>query len=60
MHVNWRKDYIFNLVSIIFLLLLFTQRPLLYGLYFVMIIYTGLRLSSTKDEEDSAYNSLSK
>ncbi|GEM_PF-2979646 len=60
MHVNWRKDYIFNLVSILFLLLLFTQRPLLYGLYFVMIIYSGLRLRLTIDEENSSYNSLPK
>jgi len=60
MHINWRKDYIFNLVSILFLLLLFTQRPLLYGLYFVMIIYSGLRLRLTIDEENSSYNSVPK
>lgn len=46
MHKNWRKDLFFNIASIVFLTLLFTQRPLLYGFYFIMIIYNGLRLRS--------------
>ncbi|ERJ57726.1 hypothetical protein [Sphingobacterium paucimobilis] len=51
LHNNWRKDFVFNLVSLVFLLLLFTQRPLLYGLYFVMVIYSGLRLHNYRNIE---------
>lgn len=52
MHKNWRKDIFFNIASLVFLVLLFTQRPLLYGFYFIMIIYTGLRLSDIKMKDE--------
>lgn len=48
MHKGWRKNWIYNITSITLLTLLMMQRPLLYGLYFVMIIYIGLNINKVK------------
>lgn len=51
MHRWSRKNFIFNLVSLGLLTLLFMQRPLLYGLYFVMLIYVGLSVRTLAEDK---------
>lgn len=40
----WRKYFIFSLISMLILMLVFFQRPMLYSLNYFLLVYVGLKL----------------
>jgi len=65
----WRKYFIFSCISMLILMLVFFQRPMLYSLNYFLLVYVGLKLfemqaqfNSKKldsDNEDSTHYSIS-
>lgn len=40
----WRKKFLFSLISFLFVLAIFIQRPLIYKIDFFILLYTGIRI----------------
>ncbi|MCF0053980.1 hypothetical protein LXM25_28160 [Dyadobacter sp. LJ53] len=65
----WRKYLIFSLISMLILMLVFFQRPMLYSLNYFLLVYVGLQLFEMQgryrsekldpDNENSPHHSLS-
>jgi len=52
----WRKRFLFSLISFLFVLAIFIQRPLIYKIDFFILLYTGIRIIPDLFDEKNRKN----